>query len=249
MISQFLPFFLILFAGVSLGALGSGGSVLMFPILVYVLGVDPKPAVGMSMAIAGSTSLVGAFIQWRRGNLILRPAGFFAAAGIPGAYLGALGTHLISSQVLQLLFAAIMIVAAVRLLTSNPQACLAPECSWQRAIPAGFCLGVLTGFLGVGGGFLIVPALVWLAGLDAKKAMGTSPAIIAMNAAAGLFGQHRYVHWDVSLTAKLLAFSLVGMVGGIAIASRIADRGLRRTFAGLVLGIAVVIVWQVAHGR
>jgi uncharacterized membrane protein YfcA len=247
--SGFLPYFLILFAGISLGALGSGGSVLMFPIFVYVLGIDPKPAVGMSMAVAGSTSLVGAFIQWRRGNLMVRPAVFFAAAGIPGAYLGALGTHLVSSQALQLLFAAIMIVVAVRLLTSTPRESMEHECAWQQCIPAGFALGILTGFLGVGGGFLIVPALVWLAGLDAKKAMGTSPAIIAMNAAAGLIGQHRYVRWDAGLTGKLLAFSLIGMVIGIAIACRIPERGLRRAFAVLVLGLAVVIVWQVARGR
>jgi len=95
--------------GVSLGALGSGGSIVTLPILVYVAGIEPKAAVGMSMAIVGGTSLVGSFFHWRNGNFLLKPALLFSATGIIGAYLGSTGTHLVSSSVLMLVFSGLML--------------------------------------------------------------------------------------------------------------------------------------------
>lgn len=241
---------LALLAGVSLGALGSGGSILTLPILVYVAGVQPKPAVGMSMAIVGATSLLGAYLHWRRGNFMPRPALLFALTGIPGAYLGSLCTHLLPSPALLLLFAALMVVVGVRMLTNRrTYACSDEPCKWGRCVLAGFAVGLITGFLGVGGGFLIVPALLWLAGLDAKKAMGTSLAIIAVNSASGLLGQLRYVQWDWVLTAKVLVFSLAGMTAGISVATRTPERRLRNAFAFLVLAVAGAMVWQVVVRR
>lgn len=118
-------------------------------------------------------------------------------------------------------------------------------CSLNRCIPVGFAVGLVTGFLGVGGGFLIVPALVWFAGLDVKRAIGTSLGIIAVNSAAGLAGQLRYSHWDWRLTAAFLACSLTGMGLGILIARRAPERALHKAFAIVVLAVAVAIGWQV----
>jgi uncharacterized membrane protein YfcA len=118
-------------------------------------------------------------------------------------------------------------------------------CSVYRCIPSGLAVGLVTGFLGVGGGFVIVPALVWFAGLDARRAIGTSLGIIAVNSAAGLAGQLRYTHWDWPLTGKFLACSLIGMGLGIPIARRAPDQALRKAFAVVVLAVAVAIGWQV----
>ena len=122
-------------------------------------------------------------------------------------------------------------------------------CSPYRCIPAGFVVGLVTGFLGVGGGFLIVPALVWFAGLDAKRAIGTSLGIIAVNSAAGLAGQLHYTQWDWSLTSKFVVCSLIGMGLGIPIARRAPERALRKAFAVVVLAVAVSIGWQLIGHR
>ena len=196
---------LALFIGLSLGALGSGGSIVTLPILVYIAGVEPKSAVGMSMAIVGGTSIAGGYFHWRNGNFLWKPALLFGVTGIVGAYLGSSGTHLVSSAVLMLLFAGLMLAVGARMLGGTQVLASGVACSLNRCIPVGFAVGLVTGFLGVGGGFLIVPALVWFAGLDVKRAIGTSLGIIAANSAAGLAGQLRYSHWDWRLTGAFLA--------------------------------------------
>jgi uncharacterized membrane protein YfcA len=244
--SEIIALLLAVLIGVSLGALGSGGSIVTLPILVYVAGVAPKAAVGMSMAIVGGTSLIGSYFHWRIGNFLPKPALILGATGILGAYLGSTATHLVSSSVLMLLFAGLMVIVAARMLAGKrlpapPDA----ACSVSRCILAGFGVGLVTGFLGVGGGFVIVPALVWFAGLDARRAIGTSLGIIAVNSASGLAGQLRYTHRDWSLTGEFLACSLIGMGLGIPIARRAPERTLRKAFAVAVLGAAVAIGWQV----
>ncbi len=235
---------LALLIGLSLGALGSGGSIVTLPVLVYVAGVDPKSAVGMSMAIVGGTSLAGSYLHWRRGNFLLKTALLFSASGIAGAYLGSIGTHLVSSSLLMLLFSALMlIVGALMLAGRKPVSASNARCSAFRCIPAGFVVGLVTGFLGVGGGFLIVPALIWITGLDAKRAIGTSLGIIAINSAAGLSGQLHYAHWDWLLTGKFVTCSFIGMGIGIPLAARAPEHGLRTAFAALVIAVALAIGW------
>jgi uncharacterized membrane protein YfcA len=243
---QNIALLLAMLIGVSLGALGSGGSIVTLPILVYIAGVDPKSAVGMSMAIVGGTSFAGSYFHWRIGNFLPRPALIFGVTGIAGAYHGSAATHLVSSAVLMLLFAMLMLIVGARMLAgkglpASPNA----MCSVYRCVPSGFAVGLVTGFLGVGGGFVIVPALVWFAGLDAKRAIGTSLGIIAVNSAAGLAGQLRYTHWDWVLTCEFLVGALVGMGIGIPIARWAPERVLRQAFAIVVLGVAVAIAWQV----
>lgn len=197
------------------------------------------------MAIVGGTSFLGSYFHWRSGNFRAKPGLLFGATGILGAYLGSAGTHLVSGSTLMLLFSALMLVVGVCMLVRQPPMSAPAVCSISRCIIAGFMVGLVTGFLGVGGGFLIVPALVWFAGLDTKRAIGTSLAIIAANSAAGLAGQLRYSHWDWTLTAEFLACSLIGMGIGIRVASAVPEPALRKAFAVAVLGVAVAIGWQV----
>jgi len=241
---------LALLIGVALGALGGGGSIVTLPILVYAAGIPPKSAVGMSMAIVGGTSLLGSYFHWRVGNFLLKPALLFSATGILGAYIGSSGTHLVSSSVLMLLFSGLMLVVGVRMLAHRQRLSASQTtCSISRCVLSGFVVGLVTGFLGVGGGFLIVPALIWFAGLDARRAIGTSLGIIAVNSAAGLAGQLRYSHWDWLSTGIFLACSLIGMVLGVPIARRTPELALRKAFGVGVLVVAVAIGWQVLGHR
>jgi len=237
---------LALLIGVSLGALGSGGSIVTLPILVYVAGVSPKSAVGMSMAIVGGTSFLGAYFHWRSGNFVPKAVLLLSATGILGAYLGAIGTHRVSSSVLMLLFAVLMLLVGGLMLAGKPPVSASnAQCRPYRCIPVGFVVGLVTGFLGVGGGFLIVPALVWFAGLDSKKAIGTSLGIIGVNSAAGLAAQLHYTQWDWLLTGKFVVCSLIGMGLGIPIARWAPEQILRKAFGIVVLAVAGAIGWQV----
>ena len=174
--------------GLSLGLIGGGGSIITVPVLVYVLGVPAHRAIGMSLAVVGSTALVGALLHHRKGAVVWRTASVFAASGIASAYLGSKLTRLVAAPVLLLLFGILMlVVAAVMLMRKHPTEDEPQHVpSLPREILAGLGVGFLTGFLGVGGGFLIVPALVLFGGLAMKDAIGTSLFVIAVNCASGL---------------------------------------------------------------
>ena len=200
------------------------------------------------MSIVGATSLLGSYLHWRQGNFHWRAALNFGGAGMVGSYAGSTLTHLVSSTQLTLLFAGVMFVVGTLLLAGrNNTPVVRQHCSLSRLLATGLAVGCLSGFLGVGGGFLIVPALVWFAGLDTKRAVGTSLAIIAANCASGLTGQLRYTRWDPGITAEFVVLSLAGMIAGVAIASRTPDRMLRKVFAVLVLGIATAMCIKIGE--
>jgi uncharacterized membrane protein YfcA len=243
---EFIGLFLAILIGISLGALGSGGSIITLPILVYVIGVAPKSAVGMSICIVGGTSLLGALLHWRRGNLHPRAVLLFCATGIPAAYLGSLATHAVPSNILLLLFAALMaVVGSLLLLGKRPVHDPKLEPSAQNCLTSGLGVGLITGLLGVGGGFLIVPALIWFAGLDTRRAIGTSLGIIAINSIGGIAGQLRYAHWDWRVTSEFFLCAVLGMAIGFAICSKLPTRALTKAFACAVLAVAAGIGWQV----
>ena len=228
--------------GASLGLLGSGGSIITLPVLVYVAGIPAQLAVGMSLVIVGGTSSLGALLNMRRGAFNFRAAAFFSLSGMAGAFVGAKFTHLVSASVLLLLFGVLMLVAGTRMLRNGATTMPSHQCRPSRCLAAGIAVGILTGFLGVGGGFLILPALVLFAGLDMKPAIGTSLAVIAVNCLGGLIGQLRYVNFDWPLTLAFLGVSIVGMLAGTALASRMPSMLLRRGFVWCVvlLGIALI---------
>jgi hypothetical protein len=228
--------------GVSLGTLGSGGSIITMPVLVYVAGIPAHTAVGMSLVIVGATAAVGSIVHSRSGGFHARAAAVFAVTGAVGAFGGAKLTHLVSGDTLMTIFAALMLLAGWRLLAGRGAPAATRACSVPRCAGVGLAVGVLTGFLGIGGGFLIVPALVLAAGLDMKRAVPTSLAIIAFNAAGGLAGQLRYAAFDWALTAAFLGSALVGMGGGSIVARRVSAEGLRRAFAWAVIALGGAIL-------
>jgi hypothetical protein len=228
--------------GVSLGTLGSGGSIITMPVLVYVARIPAHAAVGMSLVVVGTTAAAGSYLQSRSGGFHKRAAAIFSVTGAAGAFLGARLTHLVTGDTLMAIFAVLMLLAGWRMLTRGASAAVPRACSAPRCAGAGLAVGVLTGFLGIGGGFLILPALVIAAGLDMKRAVPTSLAVIAFNSAGGLAGQLRFVSFDWPLTAAFLASALAGMVGGSTLTRRVSADGLRRGFAWAVIGLGTAIL-------
>jgi len=223
--------------GLSLGALGSGGSIITTPLLVYLARVPAASAVGMSLVIVGATSLLGAYLHMRRGNLAIKQCLLFALTGMVGSFLGSTGTHLLSKRVLMLVFSTIMLIAGSVMLRGVATLRKAKSVDAYQCLAAGFCVGLLTGFLGVGGGFLIVPALILFGGLDTRMATGTSLGVITFNCATGLLGQLRFVHIEWGFLSLFLAMALAGMVAGAAFSVRLSESRLRRILAITILGI------------
>ena len=229
--------------GVSLGLLGGGGSILAVPVLVYVARVEVHSAIGMSLAIVGATALVGGLVHARAGRVDLRAAALFGAAGVVGAPLGAQATHRVAPRVLLLLFAGLMLAVGALMLRSRG----APRHEASRphpvAVPAaGFGVGLLTGFLGVGGGFLIVPALTLLARLPIHAAVGTSLLVIAANSAAGLLGHLGRGEMPLGLTAAFTATAAAGALTGVRVAGTLDPLRLRRAFAVFVVLVGLSLL-------
>ncbi len=175
--------------GLSLGLLGGGGSILTVPALVYLVGQSPQAAVTTSLAIVGGNSLIGAAFHGGQGTLNWKVAAIFGGAGMITAYMAAGLSKHFSSAALLVAFAVLMLVVAVLMLLRRGREGEAGQARpWWVTLLAGAGVGLLTGILGVGGGFLIVPALVMLVGLPMYQAVGTSLIIIAANSAAGLLG-------------------------------------------------------------
>ena len=230
--------------GLSLGLLGSGGSIITLPVLVYAAGVPVTAAVAMSLAVVGGTALAGGFVQHRRGLVHWDAVKVFGIAGMLGAWGGAQFTRLVSPAVLMLIFGAIMLVVAARMLRGSDERDLvaSPKCHPVACPLAGLGVGLLTGFLGVGGGFLIVPALVVVGRIPMKMAIGTSLAVITINSAAGLIGQLGHGGFDWKIGGLFLLVSLAGMAAGTRLSKAISAAVLRKSFAWFVLAVAAFII-------
>lgn len=227
--------------GFSLGSLGSGGSILALPILVYVARFPGAEAVPLSLVVVGSTAMFGAVRHLRRGNFHGRAALIFSASSVPAAFAGSHLTPLVPQRGLLLLFAALMIAAGGRMLTRPPAPTEDGHCSVGRCVAVGVAVGFLTGFLGVGGGFLILPALVLFAGIDMKRAIGTSLAVIAASAFAGFAGQLRNASIDWTFALAFTISALVGLLSGVSVAERLSAGNLRRAFALLIVGLGLLM--------
>lgn len=235
--------------GLALGMLGSGGSILTVPILVYLVGEPDKLAIAESLAIVGLIALVGAIPYARKGLIDWRNVVWFGLPGMVGTYLGAYLSKWVPGVWQLGLFAVVMLLAAYLMfrpprLEANPQK-RAP----LKILVDGLAVGALTGLVGVGGGFLIVPALVLLGGLTMHLAVGTSLLIVAMKSASGFYKylhllpeQGYAIHWDV-----VLLFSALGVLGSLfggRLAASIPQLTLRRGFAGFLVAMGVFILWQ-----
>ncbi len=229
--------------GLSLGLIGGGGSIITVPVLVYVLGIETHQAISMSLAVVGATSLVGTSLHHRQGAVDWRTGALFGGSGIPGAYFGPRLTYLFTPAVLLLIFAGLMLVVAVLMLKNGRNENEAPdhERSLFKAVLAGLGVGVMTGFLGVGGGFLIVPALVFFGGLAMKEAIGTSLLVIAINCVAGLLGHLKYggFDWRIALLVTVLAAG--GTLVGANLSHRTSPANLKKWFAVFVITVAIFL--------
>ncbi len=227
--------------GASLGALGGGGSILTLPIFVFIAGIPAREAVAMSMVVVGGTSLLGAGLHFWRGNFNLKAAIVFSASGTIAAYFGSYLTQLVSQRVLLGIFSAIMLGAGFPMVRGQARFESEVKCHVGRCLVVGAFVGALTGFLGVGGGFIIVPALVLFAGVETKNAVGTSLAIITLAGAGGLLGHMQNTSLDWPLTLSFLGLAIAGMFAGFWIADNVPGPALKKSFGWFVIVLAVVV--------
>jgi uncharacterized membrane protein YfcA len=247
--SQLAGFGLALLIGVALGMLGGGGSILTVPVLVYVMGFEPKDAIAMSLPVVGTTSLVAALGHWREGHVAWRAVGVFGPLAMLGAGAGARLAARVSGAFQLALLGFVMLAAGLIMLRDRgpgEEAAPAPAARSRYAVlgASGLSVGILTGLVGVGGGFLIVPALVLLAGLPMRHAIGTSLLAITlstMTALAAYRGQATIL-WGV--VATFTALAVAGAVIGTRVARRVPARALRRAFGVLVLALAAFLLYE-----
>ena len=236
--------------GASLGLLGSGGSILTVPILVYVLGQPDKVAIAGSLAIVGGISLVGMIPFAARKQIDWRSVLLFGIPGMAGSAGGAHLANYVSGSVQLLLFALIMLLAAFFMFRGRPPAADGTRAQpWWRIVMDGLVVGIVTGLVGVGGGFLIVPALVLLGGLPMHLAVGTSLLIIALKSFAALIeytgvlgALGLQLDWNV-----ILVFTVVGAAGSFAgrlLGRRLNQGTLQKVFAGFLVVIGVFVFAQ-----
>ncbi|MFJ7593103.1 sulfite exporter TauE/SafE family protein [Streptomyces sp. NPDC097617] len=234
--------------GLALGALGGGGSVLAVPALIYLLGFTPAAATTASLIIVTATSATALYTHATAGNVHWRTGALFAAAGIPPAMAAAALAARLPGQLLTAAFAAVAGFAALRMLKSP-----APENEVRpvhavRAAGAGAGLGAVTGFLGVGGGFLAVPALVGVLGLRMRAAIGTSLLVITVNSLAALTvrtGGAGPLDWAV--VAPFTGAAILAAWDGKRLSAVIKGPALQRTFAVVLLSVAAFMLTDAIH--
>ena len=247
--------------GLSLGALGGGGSVLAVPVLVYVAGQQAQAATTTSLVVVGLASLVGMGEHWRAGRVRLGPGVVFGLAGAGGSLAGSALNRRLDPDVLLLAFAGLVLVAAWRMLTGCPtctkvgeQQATQTEASGggtvvaglqvdaatvAKVLVAGSAVGFFTGLFGVGGGFLVIPALTLVLGFAMPEAIGTSLLVIAVNTAVALLARLGQGGIDWGVTATFTLAAVVGVLTGSRLADRLPARTMLRWFAGLLVAVAL----------
>jgi uncharacterized protein len=243
--------------GVSLGLIGGGGSVLALPILVYVMGIAPKSAIAMTLVIVGTVSLLGIIPHWRAKNVNFKTALIFGSATMVGAFAGAkIATLPLVTETLQMmLFAVMMLLAAVFMIRRSSRSVAAddklafyppPVCKycWLWLMSEGIGVGVLTGLVGVGGGFAIVPALVLLGNVPMKQAIGTSLLIITFNSVAGFLGYLGHVSLDWHLILSFIVAASIGTVFGAYLSQFVPASRLQKSFGYFLLAVAALVLLQ-----
>lgn len=246
-----LPFGLLI--GLAVGMVGGGGAVLAVPVLVYVVGLDVHEATTTSLAVLVAAAATGAIGQARRGTVCWSSAAWFAGAAAVGSLGGAVANRAVGGDVLLLIFAGVMLLAArATWQRAGRPVADAAGCPGARArvlVPVGLVVGALTGLVGVGGGFVIVPALAIGLSFGMREAMATSMVIVAVVSLAGL-GSHLAGGGtvDVEVALAMGAATVLGALAGPRLADRIETRTLGRGFALLVLAVATGVTAAVAAG-
>ena len=261
---QTLGFFLAALVGISLGLIGGGGSILTVPILVYIMGVNPILATSYSLFIVGSTSLVGAYNNWRNGRVKIRTALLFGISSIttvfltrkflipiiPELILKTENFELTKDMLTMVLFAILMLVAAIAMIKNgNKEEDKLPtdvlkvtKLSLPKLLIYGVGIGLATGLLGAGGGFLLIPTLVLLVGLNMKEAVGTSLLIIALNSLIGFLGDLGHYTIDWIFLGTLTIIAIAGIFVGGFLSKKIEAGKLKKGFGFFVLIMGIYIL-------
>ncbi len=246
--------------GVSLGLIGSGGSILTVPVLVYLFSVDAVAATSYSLFIVGFTSAIGSIGYFKKGLVNVKTALVFGAPAIVAVFVTrayvvpaiphevfAIGTFLITkSMLMMLLFAVLMVAASYSMIKKDKkkkEEDLGPQkFNYPVILIEGMLVGLVTGLVGAGGGFLIIPALVILSKLPMKEAVGTSLAIIAAKSLIGFFGESAETVIDWSLLTMISAFAVAGIFMGIYLSKKIDGAKLKPIFGWFVLFMGIYII-------
>jgi uncharacterized protein len=237
--------------GLSLGLLGSGGSILTVPVLVYLVKEPHKLAIAESLAIVGGISLIGAIPYAFKKQIHWKSVLWFGVPGVLGTYLGAYLSQWLSGAVQLLLFACVMLCAALMMWRAKEVVAKKHHPHWQIVLE-GLAVGIITGLVGVGGGFLIIPALVLLGGLPMRLAVGTSLLIIALKSLSGFYkyyqvlkdsGPEQYsIHWG--LIGVFVVLGIAGSFAGSLISQNLNQGMLRKLFAVLLVGMGLYILYE-----
>jgi uncharacterized membrane protein YfcA len=240
------------FIGLSLGATGGGGALLAVPLLVYVLGTTARDATAMSLMIVGASALLGVWDYGRAGEVRVKAALVFSGTGVVGAWAGAYAHQAVRQEVLLVLFGMLMLGAAAKMLQWKPpvarmdadESCAYrfPRTCWIKVSGIGLLVGIMTGFFGVGGGFVIVPALVLVLGFPMRLAVGTSLLIIALISIGGLAGHLRFGQFDGWLATLVFLGSAVGVLMGTRLGRAGSPERMTRVFALVTIGIALPLI-------
>ena len=249
-----------LLIGISLGLIGGGGSILTVPVLVYLFGVQPLVATSYSLFVVGSTSLVGGLNNLKKGLVNVKAALLFGSASITTVFItrkflvphipkiiaSVDGFNLTESLFVMVLFAVLMLVASISMIRNKVSEVHETDCKDCYRLPKlvsyGVTIGIITGLLGAGGGFLLIPALVFLLKLPMKKAIGTSLMIIALNSLIGFIGDLGRLSIDWLFLSKITAIAVAGIFIGGALGKKLHGDKLKKGFGWFVLTMGIYIL-------
>lgn len=254
---EYFGYFASIIIGLSLGLVGGGGSILTIPILVYLFKVNPELATSYSLFIVGITALFGCYSHYKLGNLKIKSALYFA---IPSVFsiliirevifpkiastLFSIASYTVSKDLLiMIVFSILMISSAISMIKEQKKDPIVSKTNYPQLGVIGFLVGIVTGFLGAGGGFLIIPALLFFANLPMKQAVGTSLLIIFINSAIG-FGGDLYIGTAVDYKFLMLisTIAFIGMLIGIQLSKKIDGTKLKPIFGWFVLVMGIYII-------
>ncbi|BDB55492.1 UPF0721 transmembrane protein [Flavobacterium ammoniigenes] len=254
---EYIGYFASIIIGLSLGLIGGGGSILTIPILVYLFKIDPELATSYSLFIVGITSLSGCISHYRMGNLQIKAALYFAVPSIFSILiirevifpqiaetLFSIASYQVSkSFLIMIVFSLLMMAASISMIRKSKEVSTTGKTNYIQLGVIGFFVGIVTGFLGAGGGFLIIPALLFFAKLPMKQAIGTSLLIIFINSAIG-FGGDLYIGTPIDYGFLLIisGIAFIGMLIGTQLSKRIDSSQLKPIFGWFVLIMGMYII-------
>ncbi|WP_158727995.1 MULTISPECIES: sulfite exporter TauE/SafE family protein [unclassified Flavobacterium] len=254
---EYLGYIASIIIGLSLGLIGGGGSILTIPILVYLFKIDPEIATSYSLFIVGVTALFGCVSHYKMGNLKIKSALYFAIPSVISILiirevifpkiattLFSIASYQVSKNALIMsVFSVLMIASAITMIRKSKPSSSANKTNYKQLSAIGFLIGIVTGFLGAGGGFLIIPALLFFAKLPMKQAVGTSLLIIFINSSIG-FGGDLYIGTPINYKILFLisGMAFIGMLIGLQLSKKIDGAQLKPIFGWFVLFMGIYII-------